>query len=151
MWGDSIWTYYLLHWGLLRLRNFLSLFFHKTYLAALLVSLQDHWWFWLNRCLQVWLYTVFLRSDAAATRCSFCAATIWGRRLFLWKVRRHQWWLDKARTSETVMVARRCQWYVQPLSPAVSSGNDSYNTNSPSASVVTHKKSFAHVGTCRVY
>ena len=39
-------------------------------------------------------------------------------------------------------VARRCQYYAQPLSPAVSSGNDSYNTNSPRASVVTHKKIF---------
>ena len=35
------------------------------------------------------------------------------------------------------MVARRCQQYAQPLSPAVIRGNDSYNTNRPSASVVT--------------
>ena len=83
---------------------------------------------------------VFLRSDAAAYylfHCWFCATTIRGRCLFLWKAWRHQLRLDKVGTSETVTVARRCQKYAQPLSPAVSRGNDSYNTNSPSASVVT--------------
>ena len=60
-------------------------------------------------------------------RCSFCAATIQGRRLFkggdysraatiwgwwlfLWKARRHQQWLDKVHTSETVTDARH-YWY----------------------------------------
>ena len=35
--------------------------------------------------------------------------------------------------SEAVTTARRCQKYSKLLSPAVSHGNDSYNTNSPSA------------------
>ena len=74
-------------------------------------------------------------------RCLFCAATIRGQRLFLWKALRHQRQLDKV----TVTVARRCQKYAQPLSPAVSHGNDSYNTNSPSASVVTIRN---HSHTC---
>ena len=48
------------------------------------------------------------------------------------------------RTSETVMIARRCQSYTQHLSPAVSRGNDYYNTNSPSASVVTVVRNYSH-------
>ena len=38
------------------------------------------------------------------------------------------------------------QYYVQPLSPTVSSGNDLYNTNSPSASMVTVFRN--HLDTC---
>ena len=41
--------------------------------------------------------------------CSFCAVTIRGRCLFLWKAWRHQWQLDKVRTSMMVTVARHCQ------------------------------------------
>ena len=44
-----------------------------------------------------------------------------------------------------VIVARHCQQYVQPLSPAVSRCNDSYNTNSPSASVVTIIRNHSHM------
>ena len=43
---------------------------------------------------------------------------------------RYQQRVEKVRTSETVMVAKRCQYYAQCLSPAVSRGNDSYKTNS---------------------
>ena len=50
--------------------------------------------------------------------------------------------LDKVCTSETVTVARHCQWYAQPLSPAVSRGN---NTNSPSASMVTIFRNHLHM------
>ena len=39
--------------------------------------------------------------------CLFCAATIWGQRLFLWKAWRHQLWLDKVGTSET-MTVKQC-------------------------------------------
>ena len=49
-------------------------------------------------------------------RFSFCAATIRGRHLFLWKAWRHQLWLDKVGTSETMTVARHCQQYAQLLS-----------------------------------
>ena len=45
-----------------------------------------------------WKYTVFLRSDTAATiifGACLCAGTIRGRRIFLWKARRHQRWLDE--------------------------------------------------------
>ena len=45
--------------------------------------------------------TIFL-SDAATAR--FCVATI--HCLFHWKARRHQWRLDKVRTSDTVMTVR---------------------------------------------
>ena len=91
----------------------------------------------------------FLRSDVAATiffAACFCADTtcICGRHLFLWKVCRHQRRLDKVRTSETVTIARRCPQYAQPRSPAVSHGNDWYNTNSPSASVVTILRNCSH-------
>ena len=51
--------------------------------------------------------TVCVRSDAAATiffTAWFCAATIRGQRLFLWKAQRHQRQLDKVCTSETVTV-----------------------------------------------
>ena len=51
-------------------------------------------------------------------------------------------------TSEMVTTARRCQLYAQPLSPAVSCGNDSYNTNSPSASVVTIVRNLSYMYTC---
>ena len=44
-----------------------------------------------------------------------------------------------------VIVARHCQQYVQPLSLAVSRCNDSYNTNSPSASVVTIIRNHSHM------
>ena len=43
--------------------------------------------------------------------------------------------------SETVMVARYCQYHTQPLGPAVSRGNDSYNAKSPGDSMVTVVKS----------
>ena len=76
------------------------------------------------------------------------AATIRGRCLFLWKAGRHQRQLDKVRKSATVMVARHCQEYAQPLSPAVSRGNGSYNTNSPSASVVTIIRNHSHTCAC---
>ena len=51
------------------------------------------------------MYTVFLRSDAVDTvffTACFCADTIQGQHLFLWKAHRHQQWLNKARTSNTV-------------------------------------------------
>ena len=41
--------------------------------------------------------------------CSFCTAVIRGQRSFLWKAWRHQLWLDKVGTSETVTIARHCQ------------------------------------------
>ena len=54
----------------------------------------------------VYMHTVFLPSDATSTVVFFAArfgvATIRGRRLFFWKVRRHQRWLDKVHTSDTV-------------------------------------------------
>ena len=55
------------------------------------------------------------RRDYYLFHCSFLCgyylrvATIQGQHLFLWKARRHQRQLDKIHTSETVMVARRCQ------------------------------------------
>ena len=38
---------------------------------------------------------------------------------------------------KTAMTVRHYQLFAQPLSPAVSRGNESYYTNSPSASLVT--------------
>ena len=45
-------------------------------------------------------------------------------------------------------VARRCQKYAQPLSPAVSRGNDSYSKNRSSASVVTVIRNRLHTCVC---
>ena len=45
-----------------------------------------------------------------------------------------------------MVAARRCQQHVQHLSPSVSRGNDSYNTNSPNASRVTVVRN--HLHTC---
>ena len=59
--------------------------------------------------------------------------------------------LDKVCTSETVTVARRCQYYAEPLTPAVSRGYDSYNTNSLSASVVIVVRNYSHVCACCVF
>ena len=63
----------------------------------------------------------------------FSAATIRGRHLFQWKAHRHQWQLDKVRTSDTAMTVK-C--YMQPLSSTVSNGKELYNMNSSSASLV---------------
>ena len=49
-----------------------------------------------------------IRHGYCLFHCMFCAATIRGWRLLLWKARRHQLWLDKVGMSETVMVARHC-------------------------------------------
>ena len=49
------------------------------------------------------------------------------------------------------MVARRCQQYVEPLSPAVNRGNDLHNTNSPSASVVTAVRNDLHMCPCTAF
>lgn len=65
---------------------------------------------------------------------TFHRLLFWGRRLFLLEARRHQWWLNKVRTSDTTTTVRRCQYFVWLLSPGVSSGNESYNMNRPTAS-----------------
>ena len=113
--------------------------------------------------------TVSLWSDAMATiyfTAYFCAATIWGRLLFeggyylraatiqgqclfLWEACRHRQWLNKVCTSDIVTTVRRCQWFAQPLSPAVSCGNESYNMNDPSASPVMVVRKYSHV--CCIY
>ena len=94
------------------------------------------------------------------SHCSFCAATIWGRplqcvwgqRLFFWKALRCQWRLDKVRTSETVTVLDTVS-STRSLSVlhAVSRGNNSYNTNSPSASVVTITRNHSHTCACAAF
>ena len=61
----------------------------------------------------------------------FHVATIWVWHLFLWKIRRH------VCMSDTVTTVRCCQWYTQSYSPALSHGNESYNTNTPSATSLT--------------
>ena len=98
-----------------------------------------------------------LRSDAVATnffvafilrllfKGSYCSS-LGGQCLFLWEACRHQRWLDKIRTSDTAMTVRRCQQLAQPLSPAVSRGNELYSMNSPSTSLVSVVRSqLAHV------
>ena len=74
------------------------------------------------------------------------AATIQGRCLFLWEARRHHQWLNKVCTSDIVTTVRRCQWFAQPLSPAVSRGND---MNDPSASPVMVVRKYSHM--CAAY
>ena len=75
----------------------------------------------------------------------FCAATIRGWHLFLWKTQRHQQRLDKVRTSDTVTQ------YAQPISHAVSHRIESYNTNSSSASLVTIVSKCLHMYACAMY
>ena len=97
---------------------------------------------------------IFLWSDAAATiffAGHFCAAILRGQPLFPWKSRRHQWRLDKVHTSDTVTTVRRCQWYTQPLSPAVCRWNESYNTKSLSASPVTVVRNYSYTCVCAAY
>ena len=53
--------------------------------------------------------------------------------------------------SETVTVTRRCRLYTQPLSPAVSRGNDSYNKKRPSTSVVTVVTKHLYTCACVVF
>ena len=53
-------------------------------------------------------------------------------------------------TSDTVTTVRRCQEYA-PLSPAVSRGNELYNTNSPSASPVIVVRNYLHTCACAAY
>ena len=57
--------------------------------------------------------------------------------------------MDKVCTSETMMVARHC--HAQPLSFAVSRGNYSYNTNCPSASMVTIVRNHSHTYACAAF
>ena len=81
----------------------------------------------------------------------FCAAIIRGWHLFLWKTQRHQQRLDKVHTGDTVTTVRHCQQYAQPLSPAVSHGIESYNTNNSSASLVTIISNYSHTYACVTY
>ena len=77
------------------------------------------------------------------THSTLFIATIWGL-FFLESSHRYQQRLDKLHTSEMETIARCCQWRAQPLSPAVSCGNDSENTNSSSASVLTIVRKYSH-------
>ena len=54
-------------------------------------------------------------------------------------------------TSNTVMTVRCCQLYAQPLSSTVSHGNESYNTDSPSASLVTVISNYSQPCSFAVY
>ena len=62
---------------------------------------------------------------------------------------RNQWWLDKVHTSDTVTTVRHFQRFAQPLSPAVSRGNELYNVNSSSASPMTIVRNHSHTCVCR--
>ena len=62
----------------------------------------------------------------------------------LWKVYKHQQWLDKVCMGDN----RFYRWYMQPLSSAVSRGNKSHNMNSPSASLVTVVSKYSHMCVC---
>ena len=105
------------------------------------------------------LYTkeciAFLRSDAAATIFSFLPLVfLWllfeGGVYLFWKPANiNGGWIRC--TSDTAMTVRLCQYFAQPLSPAVIHGNKSYNTNSPSTSLVTVVRKYSHTCVCRVY
>ena len=69
-------------------------------------------------------------------RCSFCEATIRGRRLLIWKAWRHRRRLDRVRTSETVTVARRCQCSTRSLSVLLSAVGTTRTTQTILAHVV---------------
>ena len=101
------------------------------------------------------------RSGYYFIRCSFCAATIEGvlqfeRSVFFFGNPADIQRQDKVGVNETVTeltTARYCQWYAQLFNPAVSQGNDSYNTNSPSpsTSMVTVVRNYSHMCTCHIY
>ena len=63
------------------------------------------------------------------------------------ETQRHQLQPNKVRVGNTVTAAL----YVQPLSHAVSCGNELYNTNSPSASLVIVVSNYSHTYTCAIY
>ena len=67
--------------------------------------------------------------------------------LFLLKTRRHQQRLDKVCRSDTVMTVNS----TQPLSSAISLGEELYNTNSPSASPLTVILNYPHTCACALY
>ena len=69
------------------------------------------------------------------------AATIRGWCFFPWK----------ACMSNLVTTVRRCQKYTQPLSSAVSCGNESYYTNSPTTSLVTVVRNHSQSCLCATY
>ena len=46
--------------------------------------------------------------------------------------------------NETVTITRHCQWYVQPVSYTESCGDDLYNIDDSSASMVIRKYSHTH-------
>ena len=60
---------------------------------------------------------------------------------------RHQQWLDKVGMNEMVTITRHCQWYAQPLSSAVSCGNNLYNIGNTSASMVIVIRKYSHMCT----
>ena len=88
----------------------------------------------------------------------FCVGTIWSRLVFeggvlSLKAHRHQRCVNKVYMGGTVTTVRCCQKYVQPLSSAVSQGNQSYNMSSHSASLVTifSHYLYVYVCLCRIY
>ena len=52
---------------------------------------------------------------------------------------------------KTATTVRHYQLFAQPLSPAVSRGNESYYTNSPSASLVTVVRKYSQASACAAY
>ena len=83
-------------------------------------------WAWCNRKMTKICRTNRLHFTYCSTDYTLNAIyCYYSRAYFFWKAHRYQWRLDKLHTSEMVTIARCCQWRVQPLSPAVSRGNDS--------------------------
>ena len=108
--------------------------------------------------------TIFLRSDVAVTilfaahfvRPLSRASLQFERSVFFFGNPADIQRQDKVGVNETVTeltTARYCQWYAQLFNPAVSQGNDSYNTNSPSpsTSMVTVVRNYSHMCTCHIY
>ena len=72
------------------------------------------------------------------------AATIQKWHSFLWKVHRHQWWLDNVHTSDTVMIARAVSSKHSSQSCCLP-WNKSYHTNSPSTSLIILVRNYSHM------
>ena len=96
----------------------------------------------------------------------YCVSSIRRRGSYFWKARRYQRQIqyvqviqlrsNSRRWADTPLLCnattdRRGQQYVQPLSPAISGGNKSENTNRPSANSVTGGSNYLHTCFCAAY
>ena len=96
-------------------------------------------------------HTVFLQSDTVATiyfAAHFVRLLFEGSILFLWKAWRHQWWLDRVRTSETVTVAISTVSSTRSLSVLLSAVGTTRTTQTVLALAWWPSSEIIHAHTC---